>query len=75
MQIGRKKIMKDLSTTTPTIGFNIKSLASDRFRFNLWDIGGQKALREYWSNYFSNTDALIYVIDSADVKRVRQAGK
>lgn len=41
----------------------------------MWDIGGQKALREYWSNYFPNTDALIYVIDSADVKRVREAGR
>lgn len=41
----------------------------------MWDIGGQKALREYWANYFSNTDALVYVIDSADTKRVREAGE
>jgi GTPase SAR1 family protein len=41
----------------------------------VWDIGGQKALREYWANYFSNTDALVYVIDSADTKRVREAGE
>jgi ADP-ribosylation factor-like protein 3 len=40
----------------------------------MWDIGGQKALRDYWSNYFNNTDALIYVIDSADTKRVVEAG-
>jgi len=24
---------------------------------NVWDIGGQKAIRPYWSNYFENTDA------------------
>lgn len=41
----------------------------------MWDIGGQKALREYWANYFNNTDALVYVIDSADTKRVREAGE
>lgn len=41
----------------------------------MWDIGGQKALREYWANYFPNTDALVYVIDSADTKRVAEAGK
>jgi GTPase SAR1 family protein len=40
----------------------------------VWDIGGQKALREYWGNYFGNTDALVYVIDSADTKRVKEAG-
>jgi GTPase SAR1 family protein len=42
---------------------------------NVWDIGGQKALREYWGNYFANTDALVYVIDSADTKRVKEAGE
>ena len=41
----------------------------------MWDIGGQKALREYWGNYFTNTDALVYVIDSADTKRVKEAGE
>lgn len=60
---------------TPTRGFNIKSLAHEKFKLNVWDIGGQQALREYWSNYFPNTTALIFVIDSADAKRVREAGK
>ena len=41
----------------------------------MWDIGGQKALRDYWPNYFSSTDALVYVIDSADTKRVKEAGE
>ena len=63
--------MQDLTTITPTRGFNIKSLAYDKFKLNVWDIGGQKALREFWSNYFPNTTALIFVIDSADAKRVR----
>jgi len=31
-------------------------------------------IREYWGNYFTNTDALVYVIDSADTKRVKEAG-
>ena len=62
---------QDISTITPTQGFNIKNLTHDKFKLNVWDIGGQKALREYWGNYFSNTDALVYVIDSADTKRVK----
>lgn len=40
----------------------------------MWDIGGQKVLREYWTNYLPNTHGLIYVIDSADEKRVSEAG-
>jgi ADP-ribosylation factor-like protein 3 len=43
----------------PTQGFNIKSLLHDGFKLNVWDIGGQKAIRPYWRNYFDQTDALV----------------
>mmetsp|Transcript_22517 Transcript_22517/g.39805 ORF Transcript_22517/g.39805 Transcript_22517/m.39805 type:complete len:206 (-) Transcript_22517:252-869(-) len=65
---------ESISTVSPTQGFNIKSLVQDNFRLNVWDIGGQKVLRPYWSNYFEDTDCLVYVIDSADQKRVSEAG-
>jgi GTPase SAR1 family protein len=29
-------------------GFNIKSLVRDGFKLNVWDVGGQKAIRPYW---------------------------
>ena len=56
---------------TPSLqGFNIKSLMHEDFKLNVWDIGGQKSIRPYWRNYFDQTDALIYVIDSADRRRM-----
>jgi ADP-ribosylation factor-like protein 3 len=71
---GKTTILKKLSkesidTIMPTQGFNIKSMVSDGFKLNMWDIGGQKSIRPYWRNYFDNTDALVYVIDSADQER------
>ena len=42
------------------------------FKLNCWDIGGQKAIREYWPNYFDNTDGLIFVVDSSDEERVAE---
>ena len=33
-----------------------------------------KALREYWSNFYENTDALVFVIDSSDQKRLEEGG-
>lgn len=33
-------------------------------------MGGQKSLRSYWRNYFECTDGLIWVVDSADVRRL-----
>ncbi|CAF0931772.1 unnamed protein product [Didymodactylos carnosus] len=60
---------EDISNITPTPGFNIKSVASNGFKLNVWDIGGQRRIRGYWPHYFDNTDVVIYVIDSADKKR------
>lgn len=52
---------------------NIQS-TRDRFKLNVWDIGGQSKIRPYWKNYFENTDALIYVIDCSDRKRLMESG-
>ena len=40
------------------------------FQLNIWDVGGQKSLRSYWRNYFESTDGLIWVVDSADKRRL-----
>ena len=42
------------------------------FKLNVWDIGGQKAIREYWPNYYENTDGLVYVVDSSDEVRLKE---
>lgn len=76
---GKTTILKklsdeDITHIMPTQGFNIKSLIHDGFKLNVWDIGGQKSIRPYWRNYFDQTDALIYVIDSADRRRIEETG-
>merc|ERR1711997_799860 len=43
---------EDVSHITPTQGFNIKSVQSEGFKLNAWDIGGQRKIRPYWRNYF-----------------------
>ena len=42
-------------------GFNIKSVQSQGFKLNVWDIGGQRKIRPYWRNYFENTDVLVSI--------------
>ena len=36
----------------------------------VWDLGGQTSIRPYWRCYYANTDAIIYVVDSADRDRL-----
>ena len=42
-----------------------------RYKLNIWDVGGQKSIRSYWRNYFEQTDALVWVVDSADRLRIQ----
>ncbi|EDV29914.1 uncharacterized protein TRIADDRAFT_63594 [Trichoplax adhaerens] len=72
---GKTTILKrlngeDVNTISPTLGFNIKTLEHRSFKLNIWDIGGQKSIRSYWRNYFESTDGLVWVVDSADVRRL-----
>ena len=59
----------------PTQGFNIKSLSSGNFKFNVWDLGGQRAIRQHWKNYYDALDCIIFVIDSSDRIRMDETGE
>jgi ADP-ribosylation factor-like protein 2 len=72
---GKTTILKrfngeDISSISPTLGFNIKTLEHKGYTLNMWDVGGQKSLRSYWRNYFECTDGLVWVVDSADRMRL-----
>ncbi|KAH8088454.1 ADP-ribosylation factor family-domain-containing protein [Filobasidium floriforme] len=73
---GKTTILKklngeDISTVSPTLGFNIKSFGYKGYTLNVWDVGGQRTLRPYWRNYFEATDAVVWVVDSSDRLRTK----
>lgn len=68
----RKLSDEDPTTTQATQGFNIKSINCEGFKLNMWDIGGQKAIRAYWPNYYDEVDCLVYVVDAADRRRLEE---
>jgi len=70
----KKLSEEDISHVMPTQGFNVKSLVHEGFKLNVWDIGGQKTILPYWSNYFESSDVLSYVIDSSDRRRLEESG-
>ena len=74
---GKTTILKSLSReeiqhVMPTQGFNVKTLSVNNLKFNVWDLGGQKAIRQHWKNYYDKLDCLIYVIDSSDRIRMEE---
>uniref|UniRef100_UPI00398F0428 ADP-ribosylation factor-like protein 1 n=1 Tax=Pristiophorus japonicus TaxID=55135 RepID=UPI00398F0428 len=60
----------EVVTTIPTIGFNVETVTYKNLKFQVWDLGGQTSIRPYWRCYYSNTDAVIYVVDSCDKDRM-----
>ncbi len=56
----------EVVNSVPTIGFNVENLEYKNVKFVVWDIGGQKKLRMLWRHYYTNTQGLIFVIDSSD---------
>ncbi|KAI9143261.1 ADP-ribosylation factor family-domain-containing protein [Paraphysoderma sedebokerense] len=60
----------EVVSTIPTIGFNVETVTYKNIKFQVWDLGGQTSIRPYWRCYYANTDAIIYVVDSADKERI-----
>lgn len=62
---------EDVLSISPTLGFNIKTFVHGKYTLNIWDVGGQRTLRPYWRNYFEQTDAIVWVVDSGDRLRMQ----
>jgi len=41
--------------------------------FTVWDVGGQDKIRPLWRHYYTNTQGLIFVVDSNDRDRIDAA--
>ena len=59
----------------PTEGANGKSIQYHGITLNLYDLGGQKAFREYRKHHHENIDSLIYVVDGSDEKRITECNE
>ncbi|KAH9599289.1 Small GTPase superfamily [Trypanosoma melophagium] len=57
-------------STVPTVGFNLETMHYKNISFEVWDLGGQANIRPFWRCYFTDTDAIIYVVDSVDKDRM-----
>lgn len=63
----------EIVTTIPTIGFNVETVEYKNISFTVWDVGGQDKIRPLWRHYFTNTQGLIFVVDSNDRERIAEA--
>lgn len=57
----------------PTQGFNTVELKKGDQHIKICDLGGQRALRDFWKDYYESTDCLIFVVDASDQRRLEEA--
>ena len=63
----------EVVTTTPTILFNVETVEYKKIKFTVWDLAARSDLCSFWRHYYSNTQGLIFVVDSNDHKGVDDA--
>lgn len=75
---GKTTLLYKLTTgevvqTTPTLGFNVETIAYKDNEFTIWDMGGQENIRRLWRHYFLRIRGILFVVDSADKERLDEA--
>eukprot|EP00299_Pterocystis_sp_00344_P010372 c4618_g1_i1.p1 GENE.c4618_g1_i1~~c4618_g1_i1.p1 ORF type:complete len:196 (-),score=48.22 c4618_g1_i1:95-682(-) len=59
----------------PTIGFNVEMVwvSKKGVHFTMWDVGGGEHIRGLWRYYMSDKQGILFVVDSSDKSRIREA--
>lgn len=72
-----KRLLKsEFTLSRPTFGVNIEIYKYRSLEFVVYDLGGQQVLREsLWEKFITDSDGLVFVLDSADKKRFPIASK
>lgn len=71
--VRRIKEEPDPGKTTPTLGFSINQMIIDDTEFIVWEGGGQIHYRDRWSRGVLDASILLFVLDTADLKRFDEA--
>ena len=54
-------------------GFNVEEVSYKNVTCTVWDVGGQERIRPLWRHYYANTSGIVFVVDSNDPERFREA--
>eukprot|EP01105_Mastigella_eilhardi_P015108 TRINITY_DN3438_c0_g1_i5.p1 TRINITY_DN3438_c0_g1~~TRINITY_DN3438_c0_g1_i5.p1 ORF type:complete len:462 (+),score=90.16 TRINITY_DN3438_c0_g1_i5:765-2150(+) len=68
-----KIVLGETVTTIPTIGFNVETVRYKDFNLTMWDVSGEDKIRPLWRHYYTNTQGVVFVIDSSDHSRLLEA--
>lgn len=62
-----------MSIQDPTLYAHSEEIRLGNLLFRIMDLGGHKTMRRIWKNYYMNCDAIIFLVDSAEVGRIDES--
>jgi GTPase SAR1 family protein len=52
------------------VGFQVEQFSKNNINFTVYDMSGQGRYRSLWEHYYSDVEAIIFVLDSTDRLRM-----
>jgi len=57
----------------PSVGFDTKDVKYKGVNFSIYDVAGGEKVRDLWKHYYADTDAVVWIVDSAAPDRFSDA--
>uniref|UniRef100_A0A0N5AKG2 ADP-ribosylation factor-like protein 13B n=1 Tax=Syphacia muris TaxID=451379 RepID=A0A0N5AKG2_9BILA len=78
--VGKSTIVRalaneDITKVLPTNGFTFSKINYNTVKIVFYDLGGGERIRDIWSNYYSETYGVVFVVDGTDTEHIEDNKK
>lgn len=57
----------------PSVGFDTRDVKYKGVNFSIYDVAGGQKVRDLWKHYYSEMDAVVWIVDASDPERFAES--